>query len=137
MAVADLVTTSDVQTVLGSDASTPTEIVIPAPAFTLDGCVWTSSDGTLTVLVGPRNLSKDAFDTAMKATTLATPVSGIGDSAYSIQLDTPQGMSGAAAIVALKNGLYFTVQATHKSGSSQDMLQVITTLAQSIAGRIQ
>jgi hypothetical protein len=126
-----------VQSVIGSDAQTATAIVIPAIGFTLNGCVWTSKDGTLTVALGPKNLDKTAFDTAMKSTSLMTPVSGVGDSAYSFKLDVPQGMAGAAGIVAVKNGQYFTIQVAHKSGSSASLLQVITDLAKTMAGKLQ
>jgi len=111
--------------------------VIPAVTFTITGCVWTSPDGTLTVALGPKNIAKDAFDTAMRTTSLMTPVSGVGDSAYSFKLDVPQGMAGAAGIVAVKNGQYFTIQVAHKSGSSASLLQVITDLAKSMAGKLQ
>lgn len=129
--------TSDVQAVIGSNVNPPTEIVIPAVTFTITGCVWTSPDGTLTVALGPKNIAKDAFDTAMRATSLMTPVSGVGDSAYSFKLDVPQGMAGAAGIVAVKNGQYFTIQVAHKSGSSSALLQVVTDLAKTMAGKIQ
>lgn len=112
-------------------------IQIPAIAFTITGCVWTSPDGTLTVATGPRNIDKSAFDAAMRSTSLVTPVSGVGDSAYSLKLDVPQGMAGAAGIVAVKNGQYFTIQVAHKSGSSTALLQVITDLAKTVAGKIQ
>lgn len=128
---------SDVQSVIGNDAKPATEIVIPAPGFTVSGCVWTSKDGALTIAVGPKNIQKDAFDTAMRATSLATPVSGVGDSAYSFKLDVPQGMAGAAGIVVVKNGQYFTVQVAHKTGSSAALQTVVQDLAKTIAGKIQ
>ena len=128
---------SDVQSVIGSDAQTATQIVIPTPVFNLTGCVWTSKDGTLTVAVGPKNIDKSAFDTAMKATTLMTPVSGVGDSAYSFKLDPPTGFAGAAGIVVVKNGQYFTIQVAHKTGSSTSLSTVITDLAKTMAGKIQ
>ena len=65
------------------------------------------------------------------------PVSGVGDSAYSFKLDVPQGLAGAAGIVAVKNGQYFTIQVAHKTGSSAALLQVLTDLAKTMAGKIQ
>jgi len=126
-----------VQAIIGSNANPPTEIVIPAVTFTVTGCTWTSPDGALTVAVGPKNIAKEAFDTAMRATSIMTPVSGVGDSAYSFKLDVPQGFAGAAGIVAVKNGQYFTVQVAHKTGSSSALLQVLTDLAKTMAGKIQ
>ena len=125
------------QSVIGSDAATATMIVIPTPAFTLNGCVWTSKDGTLTVALGPKNLDKAAFTAAMSATSVMTQVSGVGDAAYSFKIDPPAGFAGAAGIVAVKNGQYFTIQVAHKSGSSTALLTVITDLAKSMAGKIQ
>jgi len=131
------VSTSDVQTIIGSSTNPPTDLEIPAIGFSLSGCVWTSPDGTLTVVLGPKGLAKEAFDTAMRSTSVVTPVNGVGDSAYSLKLDVPQGMTGAAGIVAVKNGQYFTIQVAHKSGSSTALLGVVTDLAKTMAGKIQ
>lgn len=125
------------QAIIGETSNPATEIELPMPGFTISACVWTSANGTLTVALGPKGLSKDVFDTAMKSSTMLTPVSGVGESAYSIKLDIPQGMAGAAGIVAVKNGTYFTVQAVHKTKTSDELLKSITDLAKSASSKIQ
>lgn len=103
--------------------------------FTVTACIYASADGTLTTAVGPKNLTKDAFDTAMKTVPdVSTSVSGVGDSAYSFRADVPQGMAGAAGIVATKSGTYFTVQAAHKTKTSATLLTSLTDLAKKTAG---
>jgi len=115
----------------------PADVELPLVGFTISACVWTSADGTLTIALGPRNLPKDGFDTVMKATPGVTPVSGIGDSAYSIKLDVPQGMAGAAGLLILKGGTYFTIQSAHRTKTSDALLQSVTDLAKKAASKLQ
>jgi len=110
--------------------------MFPLPSASVTACIWTSSDGTLTVAVGPRGFTKDMFDTTMKSANL-TAVSGVGESAYSLTLDVPTGMKGAAGIVVVKSGTYYTIQATHKTKTSDDLLKSITDLAKTAASKIQ
>jgi len=126
-----------VQAVIGTTTNPPSEVELPMPGFTVSACVWTSANGTLLVALGPKNLTKDAFDSAMRSMTTLTPVSGIGDSAFSLKLDVPQGLAGAAGIVALKSGTYFTIQASHKTKSSDELLKSVTDLANSASSKIQ
>src|SRR5437773_604565 len=130
-AIASLVTTSDVQALIGTTTNPPSEVELPMTGFTVSACIWTSANGTLTVALGPKNLTKDSFDTAMKSATMLTPLSGVGDSAFSIKLDVPQGMAGSAGIVVLKNGTYFSIQSAHKTKTSDELLKSITDLAKS------
>ncbi|TMB95623.1 MAG: hypothetical protein E6J38_05350 [Chloroflexi bacterium] len=130
-------TTSDVQALIGTTTNPPSEVELPMTGFTVSACIWTSANGTLTVALGPKNLTKDSFDTAMKSATMLTPVSGVGDSAFSIKLDVPQGMAGSAGIVVLKNGTYFSIQSAHKTKTSDELLKSITDLAKSASSKIQ
>lgn len=115
--------------------SSPSKFELPLVGFTVNACVFTSNEGTVTAAIGPRNLTKESFDLAMRTVPdLAGSVSGVGDSAYSIRLDAPTGMAGAAGIVATKSGTYFTVQAAHKTKSSSTLMGGVTDLAKKTAG---
>ena len=133
--VCNLASKSDVEAVIGSLTTTPAKVELPLVGFTVAACVYASNDGTLTAALGPKNLSKESFDTAMRTVPdLAGTVSGVGDSAYSIRLDAPQGLAGAAGIVATKSGTYFTIQAAHKTKSSSTLMTNVTDLAKKTAG---
>src|SRR5437867_919955 len=62
-AIASLVTMSDVQALIGTTTNPPSEVELPMTGFTVSACIWTSANGTLTVALGPKNLTKDSFDT--------------------------------------------------------------------------
>jgi hypothetical protein len=126
-----------VQALIGTTTNPPSEVQLPMQGFTVSACIWTSSNGTLIVALGPKNMTKDTFDSAMKSATSATSVSGVGDSAYSVKLALPQGMAGAAGIVVLKNGTYFSIQAAHKTTTSDELLKSVTDLAKSASSKIQ
>jgi hypothetical protein len=126
---------SDVEAVIGPLTTSPAKMELPLVGFTVNACVFASNEGTLTTAVGPRNLTKESFDLAMRTVPdLAGSVSGVGDSAYSIRLDAPSGMAGAAGIVATKSGTYFTVQAAHKTKSSSTLMGGVTDLAKKTSG---
>ena len=113
----------------------PAKVELPLVGFSVMACVYASNEGTLTTAVGPKNMSKESFDLAMKTVPdIAGTVSGVGDSAYSVKLDVPQGMAGMAGIVATKSGTYFTLQAAHKTKNSTTLLSSITDLAKKSAG---
>jgi len=124
-----------VEAVIGTLTNAPAKLELPLIGFTVNACVYASNEGTLTAAVGPRNLTKEGFDIAMRTVPdLAGSVSGVGDSAYSIKLDAPTGMAGAAGIVATKAGTYFTVQAAHKTKSSSTLMGGVMDLAKKTAG---
>ncbi len=125
---------ADVEAIIGTLTTTPTTVSLPLVGFSVSACVFASNEGTLTAAIGPRNLSKDSFDVAMRTVPDLTAVSGVGDSAYSVRLDAPTGMAGAAGIVATKSGVYFTVQAAHKTKTSSALMTGVTDIAKKAAG---
>jgi hypothetical protein len=125
---------ADVEAVIGTLTTTPTKVSLPLVGFSVSACVFASNEGTLTAAIGPRNLSKDSFDVAMRTVPDLTAVSGVGDSAYAVRLDAPTGMAGAAGIVATKSGVYFTVQAAHKTKTSSTLMTGVTDIAKKAAG---
>lgn len=97
------------------------------PGFLLSACVYTSSEGTLTVAVGPKNVSQSDFDSLMKLVPGLTQVSGVGDDAYMGQASTSVG--GGASIFVLSGQTYFTIQAASTTKSSSELQQSLQTLA--------
>jgi hypothetical protein len=134
--VCSLAQRADVEAVIGTLVTTATSIQLPLPAFTATACVYASSDGALTIALGPRGLGRTEFETAARLVPGATAISGVGDSAFSIRTDVPSGAAGAASIVALKGSTYFTVQATSRTKSSDALLTGITDLAKKVASSV-
>lgn len=133
--VCAMVDRSEVEALIGDLSTEPTALSLPLPGFTASTCVFASADGTLTIVTGPKGLSRSDFDTLARFTPGATEVSGIGESAFSIRAEVPQGMAGAAAILALDDGEYFTVQAAHRSKTSEQLRSGLTDIAKEIADR--
>lgn len=128
-------TKADAEATIGTLTTMPAKVELPLVGFSVMACVYASSEGTLTTAVGPKNMTKESFDLAMRTVPdIAGTVSGVGDSAYSVKLDVPQGMAGMAGIVATKSGTYFTLQAAHKTKNSTTLLSSITDLAKKSAG---
>ncbi len=127
---------SDAEGVIGSVTGSPARIDIPLPGFIASACVFTSSDGTLAVAVGPQNISKSDFESLMKLVPGMTAVSGVGDSAFSGKVTATSSMAGAASIFVLSGNTYFTLQATSKSKSSDQLMQSLETLAATAAKKV-
>jgi len=124
---------SDVEGVIGTLITQPAKVDLPLPGFIASACIYASNDGTLTVALGPRSIGRTEFEAVVRLAPGATAISGIGESAFSLRADAPSGAAGAAAIVALKGTTYFTVQATHRTKTSDALLTAITDLAKKVA----
>lgn len=124
---------SDVEAVIGTLITQPAKVDLPLPGFIASACIYASNDGTLTVALGPRSIGRTEFETVVRLAPGATAISGVGDSAFSLKADAPAGALGAAAIVALKGTTYFTVQATHRTKTSDALLTAVTDLAKKVA----
>ncbi len=131
--VCSLLQRPDVEAVVGTLITQPAKVDVPLPGFTASACIYASSDGTLTVALGPRAIGRTEFESVVRLAPGATAVTGIADSAFSVKVDVPSGAAGAAGIVALKGATYYTVQATHRSKSSDALLTAVTDLAKKVA----
>jgi hypothetical protein len=109
---------------------------LPVPGFVVSACVYASADGTLTFALGPRGLARNDFESVMRLVPNATSLTGIGDSAFSLKVDVASGMAGAAGIVALKGGNYFTVQAASRSKTSEQLSSALQDLAKKAASKL-
>ena len=127
---------ADAEVVIGTLTTQPAKVDLPLPGFVASACIFASADGTLTVATGPRTIGRTEFETVVRLAPGATAVTGVGDSAFSLRADVPSGAAGAAGIVALKGTTYYTVQATHRSKSSDALLTGVTDLAKKVASSL-
>jgi hypothetical protein len=134
--VCSLVQRADVEAVIGTLITQPAKVDLPLPGFIASACIYASNDGTLTVAMGPRTIGRTEFETVVRLAPGATAVTGVADSAFSLKADAPSGAAGAAAIVALKGTTYFTVQATHRTKTSDALLTAVTDLAKKVASSL-
>ena len=127
--VGTLVDRSDAESVIGPLTATPARVDIPVTGFVISACVYESADGSMSVALGPANISKTDFENLMKLMPNATQLSGVGDSAFSIKVTPTAGLAGAASIFVHSGSSYFTLQAASKTKSSDALLSSLQDVA--------